>query len=139
VYAAGYGLILRSGDSGNTWQPTAAQGDFFIGLAKANGKIYAAGLNGTVIESDNDGVSWSHVKRGNNPAKLNTIWNAFDGNANGLVIAGENGKINWYDFTDDRWFRVDANTDDDIAGVRLLDKTVLCCTSQGNVLRVVLP
>lgn len=139
LFAAGYGLVTKSSDLGNTWQPTSAEGDFFIGLVNVNGKIYAGGMNGTVLESDNYGSTWSHVKHGNNPAQLGTIWNAFDGNENGLVIAGENGKINWYDLVDEKWFKLDANIDDDITGVKMIGNKIYCSTRQGHVLRLELP
>lgn len=139
LYCAGYGLILRSTDFGMTWEPTSAEGDFFIGLCFVNGKLYTGGMNGTVLESENDGATWSHVKRGNNPAALGTLWNAFDGNENGLVIAAANGKVNWYDFANEKWYSVDADIDEDITGLKLRDKTVYCCTRGGHVFRLQLP
>ena len=139
IYAAGYGLVLRSSDLGNTWQPTSAEGDFFIGMAFVNGTLYVAGMNGKVLASKNHGDDWTHLKRGNSPTQLNTLYNAFGGNENGLVLAGENGKIMWFDIAQEKWYKLDAGTDDDITGLKMLDDVFVCSTRQGRVLKITLP
>jgi photosystem II stability/assembly factor-like uncharacterized protein len=139
LYAGGYGIILKSTDNGITWNATSAEGDFFIGLVELNGALYAGGINGTVLKSNDAGATWEHVKRGNNPLNVGVLFNAFDGNENGLVLAGENGNAFRYNFGTDKWERLDLNTDDDITGLKIRDQVVYGCTRQGRVIKFNLP
>jgi photosystem II stability/assembly factor-like uncharacterized protein len=55
--------ILRSTDGGYTWQsfsdfPETNKGQYGFGVSPA-GKIWTTGFDGTILESNNDGASWS--------------------------------------------------------------------------------
>lgn len=139
LYCGGYGIVLKSTDNGITWNATSAEGDFFIGLVEVKNALYAGGMNGTVLKSSDGGVSWEHVKRGNNPLSVGVLFNAFDGNENGLVLAGENGNAFRYNVENDKWERLDIGTNDDITGIKLLEQTVYACTRQGRVISFNLP
>ncbi|HZG00885.1 MAG TPA: hypothetical protein VEY71_07775 [Chitinophagales bacterium] len=133
LYCGGYGIVMRSHDEGITWQPTSAESDFFIGLVFVNGTLYAAGMNGTVLESTDGGDTWEHVKRGNNPVNVKTLWNAFAADDEGLLLVGENGKC--FFSNGGKWQRLDLGTAEDFTGIAIATDAYVLTTRQGSMLR----
>ena len=131
LFAGGYGIVLKSND-GITWHPTSAESDFFVGLAYANEKLYAAGMNGTVLESPNNGDSWEHTKRGNSPFSIGTLCNAFAADDDGLVLCGDNGKC--FFSNGGSWRRLDLNTAEDFTGIAIAASAYVVTTREGSVL-----
>lgn len=136
LYAAGYGLILKSTDNGGTWHPTSAADDFFIGLRQVNSSLYAAGANGTVLQTNDGGIKWKQLKKGNSVIPSAFI-NAFDANSDGLIIAGERGMLLWYSFAEEKWLRI-KHIHDDITAVKINAELVYLTTRSGKVLAITL-
>ncbi|KJK00342.1 BNR/Asp-box repeat-containing protein [Pseudomonas sp. 21] len=93
-----YGLrghLFRSTDFGDTWQqvslPTANGGELEFGLSEGSllddGTIVVVGHGGSVLESKDDGVSFSVVNR---PDRLSLAGVSAAGNGN-LVLVGQGG------------------------------------------------
>jgi len=57
------GWLLRSRDSGETWQyiKTGYAGSLWAGIALSDGALLVGGLRGTVLRSNDDGASWTPV------------------------------------------------------------------------------
>lgn len=136
LFAAGYGLILKSNDATN-WQPTAASDDFFVNIKAVDGVLYAGGANGLVLASKDDGNTWKTIKRGNSPFPA-SFFNAMDANESGILYAGENGKVLWYPFEKQKWFRI-QDVPFDITSIRLQGKTALLATEDGKLVALTLP
>ena len=96
-------------------------------------------MNGTVLESSDNGNSWTHLKHGNSPTQLNTLWNAMDLNDDGIILVGENGKVLWYNFNDEKFRKLDIGTDDDLTSVKISYQVVYACTRQGHMIKFNLP
>lgn len=65
IHAAGYGLILRSIDKGETWIESPVSGDFFQAITFPTALIgYMVGYNGTILKTADAGVSWKKIRKG---------------------------------------------------------------------------
>lgn len=62
----GYGAILRSLDAGETWEYTAAKGDFFSAMHfPSPQRGYAVGRGGSILRTEDQGASWEKLRNGN--------------------------------------------------------------------------
>ena len=66
LIAAERGLLLRSRDAGQTWEPLELDypGSMFGALALGDGRWLAFGMRGNAFVSENDGDSWQAVDTG---------------------------------------------------------------------------
>lgn len=88
LYIAGeHGTVLRSPDSGFTWEaiPTEYDGSFYGVLPLGSQSLLAHGLRGRVFRTDNDGIDWAPVST-NETALLATGVRLSNG---GVVLAGQ--------------------------------------------------
>ena len=66
AHAAGYGAILRSTDSGLTWQPNETDGDNFRDVDFPTSTIgYIVGWAGTILKTVDEGKTWKRLRNGN--------------------------------------------------------------------------
>ena len=91
LIAAEAGTILRSTDSGRSWQAIATgnQGSFWHGLALADGTLLVCGMRGHIYRSIDDGKSWRPVQAGTTQS-LTAIAQLANG---AVVIVGMNGTV----------------------------------------------
>lgn len=76
IVSGNHGRIMRSTDQGETWQTQEyPDGGALYDLALIpGGGISAAGANGTVLVSFNDGISWSDTGPGGNGQARHHFW-----------------------------------------------------------------
>lgn len=64
--ACGYGIVLETTDSGNSWQVADSPDEFYTSIAiSSSGKTLLSGYNGGVYCSDNDDFSLGELKPAN--------------------------------------------------------------------------
>lgn len=69
IHVGGYGLMLRSTDSGATWKRTGITADFFRAIHFPTNDVgYAVGYSGTILKTTNAGEDWQILRNGD---KLN--------------------------------------------------------------------
>ncbi len=67
-YAAGYGAILKTENSGQSWQLLNVKGDFFKSIYCVDAdRVWAVGFNGSIMYSGDGGRHWQQKRNGDNP------------------------------------------------------------------------
>lgn len=83
------GLILRSDDNGNHWQPETSGTQSALRKPledQVTQTIYVPGRDGTLLFSEDDGLHWQSIET-DTPAHLNRLWLSKDGRT--LLATGE--------------------------------------------------
>lgn len=89
LIAAEAGAMLRSEDSGKTWQmvQTDNKGSFWTGIALADGTLLAAGMRGHVYRSTDRGLSWKEMPSGTQQS-LTSVVQQQDGSVRLVGLSG---------------------------------------------------
>jgi photosystem II stability/assembly factor-like uncharacterized protein len=107
IVAVGYGIIEKSNDKGQTWQPSAISGDFFRAVHFPTATTgYVVGYNGMIVKTTDGGDSWQIINSGGGGliGKSYRMRDVFFVNASKGYIVGEGGVFwrttdgggNWY-------------------------------------------
>ncbi|MEM8908101.1 MAG: YCF48-related protein [Bacteroidota bacterium] len=65
AHIVGFGIVLRSTDSGFTWQRSTVSGDFFRSVHFPSSSIgYAVGYFGTILKTEDAGQNWVKLRDG---------------------------------------------------------------------------
>lgn len=113
--AVGYGIVLRSTDGGDTWQPLDVRGDFYKAVHFPTSEVgYIVGGYGSILRSSDGGQTWKKLRRSSTVNNQNHRYNAvFFESENVGWLAGDNGILRYTTDGGDSWQRVetDENTD----------------------------
>jgi photosystem II stability/assembly factor-like uncharacterized protein len=138
-YVSGLGLILKTTDSGYSWQMQNIQDDNFKAV-KAYGpdEAWTCGYNGSIFHTTNGGQSWERMRNGNNITKpsYKLLDIVFTDPLHGYAI-GEEGVFIYSDDGGEHWMELDKFTD---AALRCIiarkDGTLMVCGDDGGLYRV---
>jgi photosystem II stability/assembly factor-like uncharacterized protein len=90
--ACGGSAIYTTKDSGNTWQITSAASDLFMKIIiTPNQNIFACGLNGSIIFSKDNGVSFNTITKQNGFASNTRFTNMVHTSNNFIFVIGDAG------------------------------------------------
>lgn len=105
AYASGFGVIYKSVDKGQTFNPLDVRGDFFIDMDFPSAQVgYFVGYEGLIIKTTDAGASFKTLRKGNQPFGKRVHFEAVDfwdentGYAvgdNGLMLKTDNGGESW--------------------------------------------
>jgi photosystem II stability/assembly factor-like uncharacterized protein len=91
-FACGFGVMLKTSDSGNNWNAISSPNEFYTSLEKYSNEIWTSGYNGGIYKTSDDNMDWSSANSGNNVFSSRTHFNCIA--ANGiLVAAGADGAV----------------------------------------------
>ncbi|WP_158605889.1 YCF48-related protein [Taibaiella sp. KBW10] len=118
AYAAGYGALVKTVDSGKTWQQLSLTNDNYraiYGIDKDN--IWTVGYNGTIAHITQNGTHFNKVKNGQNPLGNTDRYRdiAFKG-ADGYIV-GEKGVVMYTSNAGKSWSKMKKFTSEDLHGV----------------------
>ncbi len=66
LHTVGYGIVVRSTDSGKKWVINDVKGDFFQSICFPTAEIgFVVGLNGTILKTIDAGKTWQKLRNGN--------------------------------------------------------------------------
>lgn len=109
-YACGYGAVYKSEDAGQTWDLTSVKGDFFSSIHFPTSNIgYAVGRTGTIVKTEDAGLTWTTLRNGNSPLLTRHLYNHVEFlDAKVGYILGDNGVMrkttdggeSWQEFED---------------------------------------
>ena len=129
----GYGVIYFSDNQGLDWGLLEHPGDHFLACVKdQNDHFYILGSSGKVFKTS-DGQTVESIRNGSGIAGdyRDIVYNSDIG----LVIVGEKGKIEIYDFLSKSWTSRSIDKQHDILSVEVLDNEIFVGTRQGEILK----
>ncbi len=138
-YAAGYGVVLKTIDGGNTWNYLDIKNDNFTAIDYKNkDNIWVCGSGGSVFHTADGGSSWDNLRNGNALTKkkyqLRDIYFLNDTEGwcvgdNGVIIHTNDGGKNWKEY--------ESQTSEDLRCIYLLaDGKLLVCGDNGTILKL---
>jgi photosystem II stability/assembly factor-like uncharacterized protein len=138
VHAMGYGIVLRSTDSGETWTRLPVYGDFYRAIHFPSESIgYAVGSSGTIMKTTDAGSNWKKLRDGSKSRISNTPFrNLFFVDDERGFLVGENGTF--WQTTDggDNWQVVKGLPDNDFLGIHVVNGIAWLVSEEGRIFRV---
>lgn len=137
-YIAGYGVIQKTTDGGNSWAYMDINSDNFTAIdAHGSRKVWVCGAQGSVYHTD-DGQHWQRLRNGNDLTlpryRLNDI--LFLDDLNGYAV-GENGLVIYSDDGGRHWMELDRFTSDILRCiVSGPDGNLYVCGDNGSLYRL---
>lgn len=138
-FISGYGVILKTTDTGHTWQHLDIANDNFTAIhAYGPNEVWTCGYNGSVFHSSNGGQSWERLRFGNNVTipRYRLLDIVFKDPMHGFAV-GEDGVFIYTDDGGRHWMEFDRFTDAALRNLRLMpDGSLLVCGDKGSLYRV---
>lgn len=132
LLAAGYGIILRSVNSGLEWSITDGQGDFFTDLCFIDERVgFVLGHNGLILKTTDAGISWTTSHNLGDFAQSSRLRDmAYIGDTE-LWAVGKEGKILITKDTGDSWEEFRLDTDKDLLSINAQTDKILISGEDG--------
>ncbi len=93
-YACGFGVILKTTDSGNTWNAIESPNEFYTSLEKYSGELWTSGYSGGIYKSPEHDADWQPVNKSNDAVSSRSHFNCVSISPGGtLVASGTDGII----------------------------------------------
>jgi photosystem II stability/assembly factor-like uncharacterized protein len=125
AFAAGYGVIYKSTDAGETFFPLDIHGEFFVATDFPSSNVgYFAGYQGMILKTTNAGNSFTKVMKENIPFSERRHFETIDfWDENNGFVAGDNGLM--FQTTDggENWKKVKPFTDVNLRSIHLFSPT----------------
>ncbi len=134
--AIGYGAVLKTTDTGNTWHYTDIKNDNFSAIYYLNNNnIWLCGAAGGIYQSTDQGKSWQVKRKANSLTQskyyLRDI--AFVNETTGWAV-GENGMVIYTSNSGNDWTMYEKFTDNTLRCILpLSDGSVLICGDNGGL------
>lgn len=139
-YAAGYGVILKTKDGGNSWEEMAGiKGDNFTGLFALNEQeVWLCGYNGGIFQTEDGGDTWRCLRNGNNPTlKKYRLYDLVMRNKAEGYAVGEKGVVLYTDDGGRHWAEIKPFTQTNLRSIALCPNgDLLICGEKGELWRI---
>lgn len=138
IHVAGYGLILRSTDGGQSWIESEVSGDFFQAISfPSHTTGYMVGYNGTILKTTDNGLNWKHQRRGDaiTVADKPFLGLHFINEQNGYIV-GENGLCWLTSNGGENWQVIKGLPKVDFHDVYMLEEEVYIVGDEGTIVRI---
>ena len=124
LVACGYGLVVRSTDTGKTWKTLPIQDDYFLSLHFPSATVgYMVGYHGSILKSIDAGATWTSLRDGDKLTVSDEPFRrVFFRNENLGYIIGDAGLF-WR--TDDgakTWKRIETNQQSNFLDIKVTNK-----------------
>ncbi len=139
VHAMGYGTVLRSTDSGETWTRLPVYGDFYRAIHFPSERIgYAVGSSGTILKTIDAGANWKKLRDGSKARVSNTPFrNLFFVDDEHGFLVGENGTFWQTKDGGGDWQVVKGLPGADFLGIYVISGIAWLVSEEGRIFRVV--
>lgn len=138
-YIAGYGVVLKTKDSGRTFQMLPVGNDNFTAIhAYGEKEVWVCGYNGSILHSPDGGKSWQRMRDGNNfiKTRYHLLDILFTDIMHGYAV-GENGVFIYTDDGGRHWLEFEKFTDSDLRSIASMkDGSLFVCGDHGSLYRV---
>lgn len=138
-YIAGYGVVMKTSDGGNTWSYLDIKNDNFTALSIINkNNVWTCGVGGSIWHTSDGGNTWQRKRNGNNLLKtkyhLHDI--LFIDDNNGWCV-GEGGLVMYTKDGGEHWSEYEKFTDNILRSIALLpDGRLLVCGDNGSLYKL---
>ncbi|MFI5220204.1 MAG: YCF48-related protein [Bacteroidia bacterium] len=86
-FTCGFGAILKTTDSGISWDFIAVPNEFYTSMHYSNGELFVSGYNGGILNSKDGGTTWNFLNKSNNVTSSRSHFNCLASIANSKLIA----------------------------------------------------
>ncbi len=138
-YISGYGVVLKTTDSGKNWELLNIQDENFKAI-KANGydEAWTCGYNGSIHHTNDGGKTWERLRNGNDISRkrYHLLDLVFVNQMEGYAV-GEDGVMIYTDNGGRNWMEMDKFTNAHLRSiVALRDGSLMVCGDAGSLYRV---
>jgi photosystem II stability/assembly factor-like uncharacterized protein len=140
-FFAGYGTILKTNDSADSFNPLTIENDFFVSMHFINNSIgFASGYNGGIYKTEDGGNSWNSQLKHNNDIVHNRHFNQikFIDGTEGYAV-GNNGLILYTSDGGWHWKEIKKITDSNLFSVWIKNKHQIYITSADGTIFILTP
>ncbi len=135
AHALGFGIVLRSDDSGQSWQRLDIDGDFFRAVDFPSPEVgYAVGSGGTILKTTDGGRKWDKIRKGEKIGVKNVPFRDlhFIDEVRGYLV-GEDGTFWRTANGGDNWQVVDNFPGVDLLGVHIVGDQGWVVSEEGRL------
>jgi hypothetical protein len=133
----GYGLVMYTNNGGHQWNYADVEGDFFMGVHFANNSNgMAVGYQGTIIKTNDGGITWKKMRNGNNV--FNRKWNLNDIyciNDSEAIAVGDDGLIVKTSNAGKDWQYIECPSNQDLRDIIMIENTIYIVGTKGTILQ----
>lgn len=125
AYASGFGVIYKSTDAGQTFNPLDVRGDFFMSMDFPLPLVgYFAGYEGLILKTTDGGASFKKVHNSNQPFGHRVHWETIKfWNESIGYVAGDNGELLKTENGGEDWKKVKQFTDANLRAIHFFSAT----------------
>ncbi len=124
LVAVGYGLVLRSTDSGNSWKTLPVKNDFFLSVHFPTQYVgYMVGNSGSILKTKDGGATWNYLRDGDKLVVGDKPFRrVFFKNETQGYIVGDKGLIWYTKDAGEHWETIESNTTQNLYDIKVSDK-----------------
>lgn len=136
ILAGGYGIVVRSSDSGKNWITLDVSGDHFIDFYFINKQVgFLIGHFGSIFKTDDGGITWENLRFGASPFISDLPFRSiFFRNKDEGVIVGDDGLIYFSKDAGISWKQIRTETKANLLDVAYTNGRYWVCGSSGTVI-----
>ncbi len=135
--AIGYGIIVTSADYGSSWSQSVETGDFYISIASNSiGIPYIVGNNGSLLFSNDKGVTWIKYENGHSPIGVNNHFRKIKFYASFGFITGEDGLLWTSDDNGRSWSDISLDTKLDLIDFVKWNDSLIIVSESGKIISI---
>lgn len=141
AHVVGYGLIMRTQDAGQNWEPADVGGDFFWRVDFPNPQVgYVIGQGGSIHKTTNAGDSWKQLRAGGGALNSGkTLTDLYFINEEQGYVVGRSGLIWETRDGGENWRSFNLPFDNDWNGVFVRANELFVAGDGGRLLRIPIP
>jgi photosystem II stability/assembly factor-like uncharacterized protein len=139
-FAGSYGSIYKTIDGGNSWQPTTADGDFFVKIEFCTPTIgYAIGYFGKILKTTDAGNHWKKILNENFQFNEKSNFNdaCFVNDKKCIVVGNKGYMIQTLD-GGESWQSIEKFTQEDLVSVAMNNGVLTTVGSNGVIFKLAL-
>ncbi|MGB1216655.1 MAG: YCF48-related protein [Saprospiraceae bacterium] len=139
IMACGSGLVIRSEDNGNTWNPLSLTGEFFKGISFPTETTgYMCGFGGSILKSTDGGQNWDYLRNGDKLLVSDKRFTALDfEDENHGYVVGLNG-LCWRTIDGgNSWKIIKGLKDYDFTGVHVMQNKAFLIAFDGKLIEII--